>query len=115
MERARQASATSSASVATTTGSIRPLALAARHTHSTMGRPAMGRSTLRAMRVEPSRAGMTAAMRRELMQSSVNAAPGASAMLQERAAQFDRPTRPRIIGMWQLRAAFAPVGPLPAG
>ena len=72
MERARQVSATSSASVATTTGSIKPLACAARHTHSTMGRPAIGRSTLRDMRVEWSRAGMTAAMRRELMQTSVH-------------------------------------------
>src|ERR1700722_11173450 len=70
---ARQASATSSASVATTTGSIRPLALAARHTHSIIGRPAIGRSTLRAKRFDPSRAGITAAMRSELMQTSVNA------------------------------------------
>src|ERR1700735_2674046 len=85
--RARQASATSSASVATTTGSIRPLALAARHTHSTIGRPALGRSPLRATRVDSSRAGMTAAMRRELMQSSVHGHLKIAA--RERAETFD--------------------------
>ena len=71
IERERQASATSSASVATTTGSMSPLALAARHTHSTIGRPAMSRKTLRGMRVDPRRAGITAAMRRGLMETSV--------------------------------------------
>ena len=72
ISRARHASATSSASVATTTGFIRPLACAARHTHSTMGLPAIMRSTLHGIRVEASRAGITAAMRRELMEKSVH-------------------------------------------
>ena len=71
MPRSRQTAATSSASVATTTGSISPLAWAARHTQSTMGRPAISRNTLRLSRVEPSRAGITAAMRNVLMQPSL--------------------------------------------
>src|ERR1039458_8033469 len=37
-----------------------------------MGRPAMGRSTLQLSRVEPSRAGITAAMRNVLMQASLH-------------------------------------------
>ncbi len=36
--------------------------MAARHTHSTMGRPASSRRTFRLMRVEVSRAGMTPAI-----------------------------------------------------
>ncbi|MGD0789380.1 MAG: hypothetical protein ABR898_15480 [Terracidiphilus sp.] len=66
-----QTEATSSESVATTTGSISPLAAAARHTHSTIGRPAMVRSTLRLSRVEASRAGITPAIRNVLMQASL--------------------------------------------
>jgi len=57
--------------VATTTGSISPLARAARHTHSNMGRPAMGRKTLRLSREEASRAGITPAIRNVLMQPSL--------------------------------------------
>jgi hypothetical protein len=57
--------------VATTTGSIKPLLAAARHTHSTIGRPAIVRSTLRLSRVELSRAGITAAIRNVLMQASL--------------------------------------------
>ena len=71
MPRSRQAAATSSVSVATTTGSMRPLDRAARHTHSTIGRPAIGRSTLRGRRVEWSRAGITPAIRTVLMQPSL--------------------------------------------
>ena len=69
--RSRQTAATSSESVATTTGSISPLAVAARQTHSTIGRPAISRSTLRLSRVELSRAGITPAMRLVLMQPSL--------------------------------------------
>jgi hypothetical protein len=66
-----QTAATSSESVATTTGSISPLSRAARHTHSTIGRPAISLSTFRASRVELSRAGITPAIRIELMQASL--------------------------------------------
>jgi hypothetical protein len=45
--------------------------MAARHTHSTMGRPAITRSTLRLKRVELSRAGITPAIRNVLMQASL--------------------------------------------
>jgi hypothetical protein len=69
--RARQTAATSSESVATTTGSINPASAAARHTHSTMGRPAISRKTLRLSRVELSRAGITPAIRIVLMQVSL--------------------------------------------
>jgi len=55
-----------------------PLAAAARHTHSTMGRPAMGRSTLRVSRVEFKRAGMTPAIRNVLMQASLQQRTGAA-------------------------------------
>src|ERR1035441_3626280 len=68
--RSAQAEATSSESVATTTGSISLLAIAARQTHSTIGRPAIVRSTLRLSRVEASRAGITPAIRNVLMQES---------------------------------------------
>jgi hypothetical protein len=50
---------------------MRPLETAARHTHSTMGRPAMTRTTLRLSRVELSRAGITPAILEGAMQSSV--------------------------------------------
>src|ERR1035441_3057405 len=69
--RARHTAATSSESVATTTGSISPLDSAARQTHSTMGRPAISRNTLRLSRVEASRAGMTPAIRNLLMHASL--------------------------------------------
>ncbi len=46
---------------------MRPEPTAARQTHSTIGRPAMGRRTLRERRVEPRRAGMTPRMRWELI------------------------------------------------
>jgi hypothetical protein len=61
--------------VATTTGSISPLPAAARHTHSTMGRPATSRSTFRLSRVELSRAGITAAIRNVFMQPSLQKNP----------------------------------------
>ena len=69
--RSLHTAATSSESVATTTGSIRPLPSAARHTHSTIGRPAISRKTLRLSRVDSSRAGITPAMRNLLMQASL--------------------------------------------
>ena len=72
MPRSRQTAATSPESVATTTGSISPLAAAARHTHSTIGRPAISRSTLRVSRVELSRAGITPAILYLLMQPSLH-------------------------------------------
>jgi hypothetical protein len=73
MLRSRQAAATSSESVATNTVSITPLAAAARHTHSTIGRPAITRKTFRLSRVEFSRAGITPAIRNFPMPLSVNA------------------------------------------
>jgi hypothetical protein len=57
--------------VATTTGFIRPDSAAARQTHSTIGRPAIGRKTLRLSRVELSLAGITPAIRIVLMQESL--------------------------------------------
>src|SRR6266568_679227 len=83
MPRSLQTAATSSESVATTTGSISPLPLAARHTHSTIGRPAISRNTLRLSRVEPSRAGITPAIRNLLMHAS----------LQDQQDQRDQPRR----------------------
>jgi hypothetical protein len=76
MPRSRHALATSSESVATTTGSISLLAVAARQTHSTIGRPAMVRNTLRLSRVELSRAGMTPAMRNVFIQASLQERKG---------------------------------------
>jgi hypothetical protein len=45
--------------------------LAARHTHSTIGRPAISRNTFLVSLVEPSRAGITPAMRTVLMLASL--------------------------------------------
>src|SRR5258708_15307619 len=67
MPRSRHTAATSSESVATSTGSISPLSLAARHTHSTIGRPAIARKTLRLSRVDPNRAGITPAILAEIV------------------------------------------------
>src|ERR1019366_10430100 len=71
MPRSRHRLATSSESVATTTRSIWPPVEAARHTHSSMGLPAISRRTLRVNRVELRRAGMTPAIRNLLMHASL--------------------------------------------
>src|SRR5579863_3523998 len=127
--RTLHSAATSSESAATNTGSISRLDAAARHTHSTIGRPAISRSTLRLRRLEARRAGITAAMRTILIQPSLSPLHGLGAFHTRRATgvrsfasqsdgtalrketmRLQLKSRPKGFGRLQINAGSADIG-----